>query len=165
MPGNSVNGALPALVFAIGELQARIRPLGIAWQVADYGGLRTQSDTVKILAFRDADWNAAVKRDPSLVQRTTKEQWRKISPWGRSMHNYGAAFDVEIVSSPPGMSRLAALNIVLDAGVDLGLVSGRSFGDPPHLELAFPGASPGASALAAAKAEWRSLNGTAFFRR
>jgi hypothetical protein len=165
MPGRSITGALPALVFAYGELQAQMRPKGITFQIADFGGLRTQADTALIMRYRDDEWALYKKNNPTKAAQTTKEKWRPIAPWGKSMHNYGAAFDVEVVGTPAGMSRLEALNIIHDAGEKLGLNSGRDFGDPPHLELRFPGAPPGAAALAAAKAEWRKENGTDFFKR
>lgn len=164
MTGTSLVGALPALVFAKNELHAIVLRKGITFQVADYGGLRTRADTTEILKYRDDDWKVAIKADPSLLQRTTKHEWRKIAPWGRSMHNYGAAFDVQIVGTPPGMSRLAAMNIVHDEAEGLGLRSGRDFGDPPHLELAFTDAPRGARALAAAREEWHKLNGTDIFQ-
>jgi hypothetical protein len=167
VPGRSIAGALPELVFNYGELQARALSKRIAWQIADYGGLRTRADTSLILKYRDDDWRAWTKTNPSKAAQTSKEEWRPISAWGFSMHNYGAAFDVEIVTAPAGMSKLAALNMVLDDGVALGMASGRDFGraDPPHLELRFAGTVPGPTALVAAKAEWQRLNGTDFFRR
>jgi hypothetical protein len=167
MAARSIVGALPALVYNYGELQAYALSRGIAFQIADYGGLRTRGDTALILKYRDDDWRVWANANPVKAAQTTKEAWRPISPWGKSMHNYGAAFDIEIVSAPAGMSKLAALNVVLDKGEDLGMASGRDFNnpDPPHLELRFDGTSPGATALAAAKAEWQRTNGTDFFRR
>lgn len=165
MTARSINGALAALVFNYGELTAQMAAQGITFQIADYGGLRTRADTTTILKYRDDDWNAAVRSDPTLPQRTTKESWRPIAQWGSSMHNYGAAFDVEVLTTPPGMSRLTAMNVIHDAAEDMGMVSGRRFGDSPHIELGFPGAPPGAAALAAAKTAWLSENGTDFFRR
>jgi hypothetical protein len=159
MPGNSVTGARPELLNAIAALRAVIAQEhpSIKWEVADYGGLRTQADTAQILQYRDNDWAAELKRDPTLKLRTTKEAWRPISPWGSSMHNYGAAFDVVITGTPAGMSRLAALNIVKDYADVVGLVDGRNFShpDPPHFEL------PGG--LAAARLAWEKMTGTKIF--
>ncbi len=152
---NSLIGALPELTFSLGELQAIAKKEGIEFRVADYGGLRTQSDTTQIMQYRDADWNAAIKKDPGLKTRTTKEKWRPIAQWGTSMHNYGAAFDVLITAYPKGKSGLWALNWLADHAEQVGLVNGRSFGDPPHFEI------PGG--LETARRRWKEESGTSVF--
>lgn len=137
--GTSLTGALPELLFALDELRAKAKAQGIEFTTADFGGLRTQADTALIMKYRDDDWNAAVKADPSLARRTTKEAWRPIAKWGNSMHNYGAAFDVRITAYPKGKSGLWALNWLADTAPEVDLVAGRDFvnapADPPHFEL------------------------------
>lgn len=152
-----LNGARPELLAAVSALAAVVAQEhpGLEFDVADFGGMRSEADTAKILTYRDNDWDAAVRADPTLPRRTTKHAWRPIAPWGNSMHNYGAAFDVQITKAPAGMSRLAALNIVKDYAPVIGLVDGRDFGDGPHFEL------PGG--LAAARAAWLKQTGTKVF--
>lgn len=155
--GASLVGARPELTRAFEALRAVVNQEhpGLTFDVAAYGGMRSAADTSRILTYRENDWAAAVRAKPSLAQTTTKEKWRAIAPWGSSMHNYGAAFDVEITGTPAGMSRLAALNIVKDYADVVNLIDGRAFDDPPHFEL------PGG--LAKAKAEWERMTGTKIF--
>lgn len=155
MPGTSLVGARPELTKALTALHAIAAQAGITFEVAAYGGLRTKADTALILDYRAADFAKAVKRG-EVSANTDINKWRPISPWGKSMHNYGAAFDVVVREAPPGMSRLAALNFLKDQADAIGLVDGRQFGDGPHFEL------PGG--LAAARAAWMKLSGTNFFR-
>lgn len=157
-----LSGALPETVAAYVALRNSARDAGIEWDLAPFGGLRTETDTATILGYRDADWKAAVARDPTLAQRTTIAEWRKIAPFGRSMHNYGAAFDVHVISAPDGWAADQALTWVMNAGAEAGLTDGRGFGDPDHLEINF-GVPPGTQAVAAARARWQAENGTDFF--
>src|SRR5690349_7430810 len=48
--------ALPQLVAAEQRLRALAEREGITYNVADFGGLRTQADTTLILQYRDADY-------------------------------------------------------------------------------------------------------------
>jgi hypothetical protein len=154
--GTSLEGARPELLAALDALRAIADQQGVKFRIADFGGLRTAADTSLILGYRDADWAAAVRANPTLAKTTTKEKWRPIAPWGASMHNYGAAFDVVVTEAPAGWSKLAALNFLKDQSDAIGLVDGRDFGDGPHFEL------PGG--LAAAKAAWQKMTGTSFFQ-
>jgi ABC-type glycerol-3-phosphate transport system permease component len=151
--GTSLEGARPELLIALATLRAVVTQEHpqLIFEIADFGGLRSEADTAKILGYRETDWAAAVRADPSLAQRVSKEDWRPIAPYGSSMHNYGAAFDVRVTATPPGMSNLAALNILKDYADVVGLVDGRDFGDPPHFEL------PGG--IAAARAAWQKTHG------
>lgn len=157
MPGRSLDGARPELLTAEAALRAVVAQEhpGLLWQIADYGGMRNEEYTKTILQDRVNDWAVAIRHDPSLPKRTTMERWRKIAPFGHSMHNYGAAFDVEVIGTQRGISGLQALNILKDYAPVVGLIDGRDFGDPPHFEL------PGG--LDAAKAAWEKQTGTKIF--
>lgn len=133
--GTNLSDALPELLGKLEQLRMLAEREGIGFEIADYGGLRTESDTLRILRYRDDDWNAAVKADPALLRRTSKEKWRPIAQWGSSMHNYGAAFDVRITKNPPKKSGLQSLSRLVELARTVGLKPGADFGDPPHFEL------------------------------
>jgi soluble lytic murein transglycosylase-like protein len=149
MPGTSLVGARAELLDAIAQLRVLVATdhPGLEWAIADYGGLRSEEETKLILKYRDADWAAAIDADPSLASSTTKEAWRPIAPFGSSLHNYGAAFDVVITATPVGMTSAQALSIVKGYAASVHLIDGRTFTDPdpPHFEL--PGGLAAARAL------------------
>lgn len=130
---NSLAGALPQLLAAEAALRSRATALGIEYRIADFGGVRTQADTVLIMGYRAADYAAAVARNPD-VARIPINEWRPIASFGSSMHNYGAAFDVKIVRAPAGMSESAALQRLKTLAPSVGLRSNIP-NDPPHFEL------------------------------
>lgn len=130
---NSISSALPQLIAAEAALHARADALGIGYRIADYGGVRTEADTVIILGYRAADYAAAIARDPS-VAFIPINTWRPIAPFGTSFHNYGAAFDVLITSVPAGMTEASALAHLKSLAPSVGLRSNIP-NDPPHFEL------------------------------
>lgn len=130
---NSIDGALPQLIDAESQLRQRATALGISYDIADYGGVRTFADTVTILGYRDADYAAAIAADPN-VANIPINTWRPIAPFGSSFHNYGAAFDVKITSAPAGMSFDDALQELKSLAPSVGLSSSVA-NDPPHFEL------------------------------
>lgn len=145
-----IASALPELLAAERALRVKADALGIEYRVADFGGLRTEADTNRILGYRKADYAAAVKKDPK-VAKIPIETWRPIAPFGSSYHNYGAAFDVRITKRPAGVSESAALAKLGALAPSVGLRWGGTFSakrsDPPHFELAI--------SLADAKARWQ----------
>jgi hypothetical protein len=143
---NSIAGALPALIAAQGQLLASAHARGINFDIADFGGVRTFADTVVIIGYRAAEYAAAVANNPSLAN-TPINTWRPIAPFGQSMHNYGAAFDVKITKAPPGMSFDSALSQLKTLAPSVGLRSNVP-NDPPHFELPIT--------LEQAKALWES---------
>lgn len=147
---NSIDAALPALRAGYNQLQARANALGITFTIADFGGIRTQADTVLIMAYRAADYAAAIVADPS-VSNTPINDWRPIAPFGSSYHNYGAAFDVKITSAPAGISFDDALQQLKLAAPACGLRS-EVPNDPPHFELPI--------SLDEARAQWQALGNT-----
>ena len=139
MPANpSLDQALPELRAAEQRLRARASDNGITYALAEYGGLRTQADTNQIVAYRQADYNAAIRRDPR-VARIPINTFRPIAPFGRSMHNWGSAFDIVITGAPPGWTRDKALAVLGAIAPTVGLRWGGTFPsdrvDPPHFEL------------------------------
>lgn len=130
---NSIAGARPELVARESLLKARANALGIDYRIADFGGVRTEADTVLIMAYRLADYAAAVAANPSLVN-TPINVWRPIAPFGSSLHNYGAAFDVLITKAPSGMSFDTALSRLKALAPSVGLSSSVP-NDPPHFQL------------------------------
>lgn len=147
---NSISGALPALLAGYNQLQSRASALGISFVIADFGGIRTQADTILIMGYRAADYAAAVIADPS-VANTPINTWRPIAPFGSSYHNYGAAFDVKITGAPAGMSYDDALQQLKLAAPACGLRS-EVDNDPPHFELPI--------SLDDARAQWTAQGNT-----
>lgn len=145
---NSLDGALPQLLAGLNQLRARASALGISFDIADFGGVRSQADTVLIMAYRAADYAAAVVADPS-VSDIPINTWRPIAPFGSSMHNYGAAFDVQITDAPGSFA--SALQQLKAAAPSCGLRSSVP-NDPPHFELPI--------SLDEARAQWLALGNT-----
>lgn len=137
----TLQGVMPGTVAAYNALSDYAASQGITIGVANYGGIRTLSDTTKILQFRQDDYNAAV-RAGQIAPDTTLNQFRPIAPFGSSYHNYGAAFDVQIIARPGNMSESQALAILGAFAPSIGLRWGGTFpqsghpADPPHFEVA-----------------------------
>lgn len=110
--------------------------LGIDYGFADYGTLRSEADTVDILQFRQDDYAAAVRANPR-VASTPITSWRPIAPYGKSWHDYGAAFDVAITDKGNFESAGAALSALKNVATRFGLTSAVP-NDPPHFELGVP---------------------------
>lgn len=130
-------GVLPETAIAYNALDAYARSQGISIAVADFGGIRTQSDTTKILGYRQDDYNAALNAG-LIAPDTTLQQFRPIAPFGSSYHNYGAAFDVKVVAWPSSMTQYGALKMLGAYAPSIGLRWGGTFTNPdsPHFELA-----------------------------
>jgi hypothetical protein len=149
---SSLNGTLPDLQAAYSQLAAIASAHGLTIGIADFGGLRSETDTTTILGYRQADYNAAV-RAGSISADTTLQQFRPIAPFGNSYHNYGAAFDVSILSRPSSQSESSALAMLGQYAPALGLRWGGNFSDPdyPHFELDL--------SLSDAQAEYDAMTG------
>jgi hypothetical protein len=138
----TLTGELPELTRAIDALGRLALPLGITFTTADFGGVRTEADTLKILKFREDDYRAAVRRDPK-VANIPITTWRPITPFGRSHHNWGAARDLRPLTYPAGKSAAWALaelgRLAPRAGLQWGgLLNGGTFSKPwdaPHFQL------------------------------
>lgn len=130
---NSITGALPQLITREAMLRQRANAIGIDYRIADFGGLRTQADTVLIMGYRAADYAAAVAANPA-VASIPINTWRPIAPFGSSMHNYGAAFDVLITKKPANMTESQAYAQLRAIAPSIGLRANVP-NDPGHFEL------------------------------
>lgn len=131
--------ALPQLIHAEQQLAEKAAAHGITYSIAEFGGVRTEADTTKILKWREQEYPAYVKqiRDAGKTPLAI-EKWRPIAPFGNSYHNFGAAFDVRITKKPAGMTTDAALALLGSLAPSCGLKWGHAFGDDPHFELSGP---------------------------
>ncbi len=133
----TLTGVLPETANAWNRLSTYANAHGITIAVADFGGIRTQADTTRILQYRDADYKAAVDSG-AIASSMSLQRFRPIAAFGSSYHNYGAAFDVRVVSRPAGMTEQAALKQLGSFAPTLGMRWGGTFTNPdtPHFELA-----------------------------
>lgn len=135
MPTNNpLAGALPELVKADAALRRLGAAQGIAYRIADFGGVRTQTDTTKILGYRDQDYKAAVKLDAKVAKIPIMD-WRPIAQFGSSMHNYGAAFDVRPTQWPGNRDAAWAMQTLRALAPKAGLRVLNTKEDPWHFEL------------------------------
>lgn len=112
----------------------------MTYVIADFGGLRTEADTARILRYREDDYRLYLRRLPAGATPIPKEEWRPINAFGKSHHNYGAAFDVRMIRGT-----IAALGALApQAGLRWGGTFPRY--DGPHFELRI--------SLAEARARW-----------
>lgn len=136
----SLEGEDTELTAAIEILAHLAKPEGIEFTTADFGGVRTEADTARILKYRDDDYAVYVRnlkaRNPSATP-VPKTTWRPINPFGTSMHNFGCARDLKIVHTPASFSESAAINRLGALAPSCGLRWGGKFHrpDPPHFEL------------------------------
>jgi hypothetical protein len=130
---------MPETAAAYDALDRYARSIGISIAVANYGGLRTEADTNRILQYRVDDYADARSRG-AIRPDTTLQQFRPIAPFGKSYHNYGAAFDINIVARPSNVTVAQALAKLGAYAPQIGLRWGGTFhdADTPHFELAVP---------------------------
>ena len=133
-------GEDPELTAAMERLAVLALPFGVEFTTADFGGLRTEADTVKILGYRDAEYALYLKKLPEGETPKPINEWRKIAPFGKSMHNWGCARDLKPTKWPKGKTfqwahdRLDAL-CETDPTLKATLKIGDYFNDEPHVEL------------------------------
>jgi hypothetical protein len=129
----SLTYALPELRAAEQRLRALAASRGIIYKFADEGEVRSESDTVRIMGYRDAEYANYVKAFRAKYgmtrQPVSKYEWRPINAFGTSHHNFGAAFDALMMKGT-----LAQLGALAPA---VGLVWGGTFArkDYPHFQL------------------------------
>jgi hypothetical protein len=135
--------ALPELAALWDQLAGLAAAEGLVIDVADFGGFRTAADTTEILYDRNLDYAAyaASARAAGVPPLPITGAWddgrtRPIALYGQSKHDFGGARDYT-VRPAPGMTADDAENRVDDLAESIGLRSGRSFGDPRHLELPY----------------------------
>jgi hypothetical protein len=134
---------------------------GITFTTADFGGVRSQADTTRILGYREAEYAKYVAAKKAAGQNPVAiGVFRPIAPFGKSYHNYGAARDVrpltykgKVVATIgfPGspakiidhagfqaahdrLDSLAESDPILKAKLKIG----DYFNDEPHFELRIP---------------------------
>lgn len=150
-PDTALANALPELKAAELKLRKNATGHGITYAVAEFGGLRTATDTAKAMNYRDADYAVYLKSVPAGKTPLPKDDWRPIAPYGQSYHNYGAAFDVYVTGVPEGRTQAWGLEMLQLAAPVVGLRNGKSFNDPPHFELPVP--------LSRARDMWAKMTG------
>lgn len=134
-------GEDPLLTENLEKLRAKARLEGIEFDTADFGGVRTEADTSKILKYRTDDYAVYVRNLKAKNPRATPVpigKWRPIAPFGSSMHNFGCARDLRVTRYPDSFSKSAALNRLGALAPSCGLEWGgawRGKVDPPHMQL------------------------------
>lgn len=127
----SLAGVLPELAAAEMKLRTLAAERGIFYTIANFGGVRSEADTNRILKYRDDDYAVYVRQMQQAGKTPAdKQTFRPIAPFGGSMHNFGAAFDAEMVKGT--LAQLGAL------APQAGLKWGGTFTtrkDFPHFEL------------------------------
>lgn len=146
---SALTQALPELQDAYERFEAACSARGISIDIADFGGVRTEADTTAILQYRENDYRAALATG-AIRPDTTLQQFRPIAPFGRSYHNYGAAFDAIPIVWPTGMTEAEAVKTMGALASSCGLRWGGTFSnpDPPHYELPM--------SLAEARVRWEN---------
>lgn len=137
---------LPELAAAEVKLRAAAAAKGIYYKLAEWDGaaLRTEADTVQAMRYRDADYAVYVRKMKAAGKTPVDlRTFRPINAYGTSHHNFGAAFDVEMVKGT--QAQLGAL------APSVGLTWGGTFSRPdgPHFQLAI--------GILEAKARWLKL--------
>lgn len=132
----TLEGEDPELTANIEKLRAKARLEGIEFDTADFGGVRTEADTIRIMKYRDDDYAVYVRnlkaKSPGKTP-TPKHIWRKIAPFGSSFHNYGAARDLRVTKHPPSFTASKALDRLRALAPSCGLATITN--DPPHVQL------------------------------
>lgn len=145
----TLEGEDPELTAAIEKLRVKALAEGIEFTTADFGGVRTEADTTRIMKYRDDDYAVYVRnlqRTNPGKRPTPKEVWRKIAPFGSSYHNYGAARDLRVTRHPQSFTASKALDRLRVLAVSVGLRTITN--DPPHVQLPIT--------LAQARARWKA---------
>lgn len=137
---HTLEGEDPELTAKLDKLQLLANAEGISFDTADFGGVRTEADTTRILKYRDDDYAVYLrnlKAQSSSKTPIPKTTWRPINPFGTSMHNFGCARDLRITQKPSSFSGSAAWNRLGELAASVGLRWGGTFKrvDTPHMEL------------------------------
>lgn len=145
IPGTAVPRILYTLEGEDPEFTERIENLrelaadeGIEFDTADFGGVRSEADTVKIMRYRDNDYAVYVKN----MKRKGKKPvsigvFRPINKFGTSHHNFGFARDLKITRYPSSFTKDRALQRLGALAPEAGLVWGGTFDryDGPHFQM------------------------------
>ncbi len=136
----TLEGEDPELTAKVDKLRDMALAEGIEFTTADFGGVRTEADTRRIMKYRDDDYAVYVRKlkagNPN-AKPVPIGTWRPINAFGTSKHNYGCARDLRITKRPASFSEGAAMSRVGKLATKLGLIWGGNFKrvDTPHVEL------------------------------
>lgn len=125
----------------IEKLRAKAALEGIEFDTADFGGVRTEADTIKILKYRAHDYAVYARNLKAKNPRAVPVpigKWRAIAPFGSSFHNYGCSRDLVITKHPPSHNASTAQARLGALAPSCGLRWGGTFKskfDGPHMEL------------------------------
>lgn len=150
----TLEGEDPELTANIEKLRAKAALEGIEFDTADFGGVRTEADTTKILKYRTDDYAVYVRNLKAKNPRAVPVpigKWRAIAPFGKSMHNFGCSRDLKITKHPPSHNPSTAQARLGALAPSCGLRWGGTFKskfDGPHMELPIT--------LAQARARWEA---------
>lgn len=134
-------GEDPLLTANLEKLRAKAALEGIEFDTADFGGVRTEADTTRILGYRDDDYAVYVRNLRAKNPRSVPVpigKWRAIAPFGSSMHNFGCARDLKITKHPDSFNASTAQARLGALAPSCGLRWGGTFKtkfDGPHMEL------------------------------
>jgi hypothetical protein len=131
---------LPGVQDAEKKLRAFAASKGITYVIANYGGARDEQIVAQLLRWRDAAVEAG-------------EPFYRVSPFKSTKHSRGGAFDIRVLTTPPGMSKDDAYRILGAEAPKYGLIWGGTFSapaDPFHFE-----SQQSLAKLEARWAEWR----------
>lgn len=152
----TLEGEDPELAAKLAQLADLADNEGIFFTTADFGGVRTEADTTRIMKYRTDDYAIYVRnlkaKNPRAVP-TPIGKWRPIAPFGSSFHNYGAARDLKVTKMPDSFSEAEAQRRLGVLAAKLGLIWGGNWKgkvDPPHMQLNIT--------LAQARARWLARN-------
>lgn len=117
--------ALPELKDKETQFRAAMDQIGYAYDLPDYGGVRTEAQQKQLVQWRDE----AVARG---------EPYYDVAPPGTGFHPYGGAFDITITT--PANPTDNEYGTAAEVGVSVGLRPGYFFSrpDPFHFELDLP---------------------------
>lgn len=158
-----ITNALPELKRAEMMLRGFATQRGIVYELPDYAGLRTQSDTTQLIRWRDEAVTKA-RKDAEAKRKTqggtpvqvklagdvaANRAFYRVSPYGVGYHGIGGAFDVRITKVPAGMTVEDGYKYLGGFASTCGLTWGGVFKDNPstsikesadpfHFELSLP---------------------------
>lgn len=111
---------LPGVQEAERKLRSDANALGITYKIADFGGARTVDIVSKLIRWRD---EAVANGEP----------YYRVSPYSKTKHALGAAFDIRVTGRPDGMTLAAAYAKLGALARPHGLIWGGTFSAPADI--------------------------------
>lgn len=151
-PDVALRNALPELRQDELKLRAYAAQNGITYAIAEFGGVRTEADTTKLIRWRDEAVAAArskayrAARAAGATETVARQKadaagraaHYRVAPFNSGFHPLGAAFDIRIITVPQGKNADWAYKLLGAHAVNIGLRWGGYFSrpaDPYHFEL------------------------------